>query len=111
MLNLVIYCHLTRLAAEYDLHPVYREEFHDVFSDHQDHAEFGPLMVRMRVVDANGESSMDEDQWEAASMSNTSFTKPFLTHSFRHLYRVCFREAIDQHIILVFLVSYVNHVN
>lgn len=25
-------------------------------------------MVRMKVVDANGESSMDEDQWEAASM-------------------------------------------
>lgn len=37
-------------------------------------------MVRMRVVDSNGESSMDEDQWEAASTSNcTSFAKLFLT--------------------------------
>jgi len=56
------------MAAEYNLHPVYKEEFHDVFSEHQDHSEFGPLLVRMRVVDANGESSMDEDQWEAANI-------------------------------------------
>jgi len=56
------------LAEEYNLHPVYREEFHDVFSEHQEHPEFGPLMVRMRVVDSNGESSMDEDQWEAANI-------------------------------------------
>ncbi|KAG6866085.1 hypothetical protein C0991_008837 [Blastosporella zonata] len=60
------------MAAEYDLHPVYKEEFHQVFSEHQEHPEFGPLMVRMKVVDANGESSMDEDQWEAASSSNLS---------------------------------------
>jgi mRNA (guanine-N7-)-methyltransferase len=56
-----------QMAAEYKLHPVYKEEFHDVFSEHREHPEFGPLMVRMKVVDANGESSMDEDQWEAAS--------------------------------------------
>ncbi|KAG6919996.1 hypothetical protein DXG01_013345 [Tephrocybe rancida] len=55
------------MAAEYDLYPVYKEEFHQVFSEHQEHQEFGPLMVRMKVVDANGESSMDEDQWEAAT--------------------------------------------
>ncbi|KAG6821167.1 hypothetical protein H0H93_005387 [Arthromyces matolae] len=55
------------LAAEYDLYPVYKEEFHHVFSEHQEHQEFGPLMVRMKVVDANGESAMDEDQWEAAN--------------------------------------------
>ncbi|KAF7295089.1 mRNA cap guanine-N7 methyltransferase [Mycena indigotica] len=57
-----------QLAAEYGLHPVYKEEFHDIFSEHQDHPEFGPLMVRMKVVDANGESSMDEAQWEAANI-------------------------------------------
>ena len=56
-----------RLAAEYNLQPVYKEEFHQVFAEHQEHEEFGPLMVRMKVVDSNGESSMDEDQWEAAS--------------------------------------------
>ncbi|KAJ3773850.1 mRNA capping enzyme-domain-containing protein [Lentinula raphanica] len=56
------------LAAEYHLHPLYKEEFHDVFSEHRDHPEFGPLMVRMRVVDNNGETSMDEDQWDAANI-------------------------------------------
>ncbi|KAF5386724.1 hypothetical protein D9615_001830 [Tricholomella constricta] len=57
-----------QMAAEYDLYPVYKEEFHQVFAEHQEHPEFGPLMVRMKVVDANGESSMDEDQWEAANI-------------------------------------------
>lgn len=38
-----------------------------MYEEHQEHQEFGPLLVRMKVVDANGESSMDEDQWEAAS--------------------------------------------
>ncbi|KAJ7632425.1 guanine-N(7)-methyltransferase domain-containing protein [Roridomyces roridus] len=56
------------MAADYGLRPVYKEEFHDVFSEHREHAEFGPLLVRMKVVDANGESSMDEDQWEAANI-------------------------------------------
>lgn len=55
------------MAAEYKLFPVYKEEFHHVFQEHQEH--YKPLMVRMKVVDDNGESSMDEDQWEAASMS------------------------------------------
>ncbi|KAJ7109177.1 mRNA capping enzyme-domain-containing protein [Mycena epipterygia] len=57
-----------QMAAEYGLHPVYKEEFHDIFSEHREHPEFGPLMVRMKVVDANGESAMDEDQWEAANI-------------------------------------------
>ncbi|KAJ7219098.1 mRNA capping enzyme-domain-containing protein [Mycena pura] len=57
-----------QMAAEYGLHPVYKEEFHHIFSEHRDHAEFGPLMVHMKVVDANGESAMDEDQWEAANI-------------------------------------------
>lgn len=57
-----------RLAAEYRLHPLYRQEFHQVFEENQEHSEFGPLMVKMKVVDSNGESAMDEDQWEAASM-------------------------------------------
>ncbi|ETW85458.1 hypothetical protein HETIRDRAFT_311168 [Heterobasidion irregulare TC 32-1] len=56
------------LAAEYGLHPVYKKEFHEVFEEHQGHAEFGPLLERMKVVDKDGESQMDEDQWEAANI-------------------------------------------
>ncbi|EAU88166.2 mRNA capping methyltransferase [Coprinopsis cinerea okayama7 len=56
------------LAAEYDLYPTCKEEFHQVFAQNQDIPEFKNLMVRMKVVDANGESSMDEDQWEAANI-------------------------------------------
>jgi mRNA (guanine-N7-)-methyltransferase len=55
------------MAADYGLHPVYKEEFHQVFEEHQDHPEFKPLLVRMKVVDNEGASAMDEDQWEAAS--------------------------------------------
>lgn len=55
------------MAKEYGMELKYREEFHEVFAEHQEHPEFGPLMLRMKVVESNGESSMDEDQWEAAS--------------------------------------------
>ncbi|KAJ3891371.1 mRNA capping enzyme-domain-containing protein [Lentinula edodes] len=65
---LVHWDNFVSMAAEYDLQLLYKEEFHDVFSEHRDHPEFGPLMVRMRVMDVNGESSMDEDQWEAANI-------------------------------------------
>lgn len=58
-----------RLASSYGLYPTYKEEFHHVFGEHQEDPEFGPLMLKMKVVDENGESSMDEDQWEAASES------------------------------------------
>ncbi|KAJ6623431.1 mRNA capping enzyme-domain-containing protein [Mycena sp. CBHHK59/15] len=57
-----------QMAADYNLYPIYKEEFHEVFDHNREHAEFGPLMVRMKVVDANGESAMDEDQWEAANI-------------------------------------------
>ncbi|KAI0303477.1 guanine-N(7)-methyltransferase [Multifurca ochricompacta] len=57
-----------QLAAEYGLHPVYRKEFHDVFEEFQEHNEFKPLLQKMNVVDANGETEMDEDQWEAANI-------------------------------------------
>lgn len=56
-----------RLAAEYDLRLNYVKEFHEVFSENSDHRDFGPLLQHMKVVDSNGESQMDEDQWEAAS--------------------------------------------
>ena len=45
------------------------KEFHEVFGENQEHKDFGPLLQHMKVVDANGESQMDEDQWEAASTS------------------------------------------
>lgn len=55
------------MASEYRLSPIYKEEFHQVFEEHQEHPEFKPLLERMKVVDADGASAMDEDQWEAAS--------------------------------------------
>ena len=51
---------------------VYKKEFHEIFEEHSEHAEFAPLLQRMHVVDAIGESQMDEDQWEAASTSSWS---------------------------------------
>ena len=41
-----------------------------MFEEHRAHPEFKPLLERMKVVDANGESHMDEDQWDAASRSS-----------------------------------------
>ncbi|KAF7440741.1 mRNA cap guanine-N7 methyltransferase [Pleurotus ostreatus] len=57
-----------QMAAEYHLNLLYMKEFHQVFEEHQEHPEFKPLMLRMKVVDDNGESAMDEDQWEAANI-------------------------------------------
>lgn len=59
------------LAADYSLRPIYKEEFHQIFAEHSEQEEFKELMVRMKVVDANGESAMNEDQWEAASESSS----------------------------------------
>ena len=55
------------MASEYNLELKYRKEFHHVFAEFGDHSEFGPLMQRMKVVNPDGESQMDELQWEAAS--------------------------------------------
>jgi len=57
-----------RLAEEYNLYPVYKKEFHEVFEEFQEHKEFRSLLQKMNVVDANGETEMDEDQWEAANI-------------------------------------------
>ena len=45
-----------------------------MFEEHHEQPEFAPLLQRMHVVDANGESQMDEDQWEAASASFSLFS-------------------------------------
>jgi hypothetical protein len=55
------------LAAEVGLHPVYEAGFHQVYTEHCEHREYGPLLARMKVRNEQGESQMDEDQWEAAS--------------------------------------------
>ncbi|KII88966.1 hypothetical protein PLICRDRAFT_159944 [Plicaturopsis crispa FD-325 SS-3] len=57
-----------QMASEYGLHPVYKKEFHQIFEEHQEDPEFKERLVRMKVVDANYESAMDEDQWEAANI-------------------------------------------
>lgn len=60
---------MRRLANEHGLHLLYKEEFHKIFVAEREHREFKPLLQRMKVVSASGESQMDEDQWEAASTS------------------------------------------
>lgn len=72
------------MAADYGLHLVYKKEFHEVFEEHHGHPEFGPLLERMHVVDAEGESQMDEDQWEAASECSSAVL-PFVLSTFRIL--------------------------
>jgi mRNA (guanine-N7-)-methyltransferase len=43
-----------------------------VFEEFQDHPEFKPLLQKMNVVDGNGETEMNDDQWEAASTLSPS---------------------------------------
>jgi len=57
-----------QLAQEHDLHLVEKKEFHDLFQEEQDHKDYAPLLKRMKVVDDQGDSQMDEDQWEAANV-------------------------------------------
>lgn len=80
---------LHSMAADYGLHVVYKKEFHEVFEEHSEHADFAPLLERMHVVDKNGESQMDEDQWEAASKCIVvNDKKRALIHIGRYLCRV-----------------------
>lgn len=69
------------MASEYKLRLLYRAEFHDIYAEHHEHPEFGPLLQRMKVVDAQGESQMDEDQWEAASELCNIWTRECETNS------------------------------
>lgn len=70
-----------RLAQEYGLHLLYKAEFHDIFEAEREHREYKPLLQRMNVVSASGESQMDEDQWDAASASCLSHPLSILTYS------------------------------
>jgi len=56
------------LAEEHGLQLLERKEFHDIFTEQQNHKDYGPLLKRMKVVDDQGDSQMDEDQWEAANI-------------------------------------------
>lgn len=47
----------------------YRKTFNEVLQEEQSSRDFGPLLSRMGVVDENGQSAMDANQWEAASES------------------------------------------
>ena len=41
--------------------------FNDVLAEEQASRDYGPLLGKMGVINAQGDSAMDEDQWEAAS--------------------------------------------
>lgn len=88
------------MAAEYKLKPIYKKEFHEIFSDNSEHTDFGPLLVRMKVVDRDGESQMDEEQWDAASkhlslLSRLPFSQVLMSLSLtRRLHCFCFREVV-----------------
>ncbi|KAK8861479.1 hypothetical protein IAR55_002300 [Kwoniella newhampshirensis] len=56
------------LAMEYKLRLVYKKPFHDILQEEQGSRDFGPLLGKMGVVNADGESAMDADQWEAANL-------------------------------------------
>jgi len=57
-----------QLALEHNLHLIERKEFHEIFMDERDHRDYGALLKKMKVVNDEGESQMDEDQWEAANL-------------------------------------------
>lgn len=56
------------VASEYGLELVYKKEFHDIFQEESGEPEFATLLKKMKVVDEQGESAMDEDQWDAANV-------------------------------------------
>jgi len=56
-----------RLAQEYGLDLVYYSKFDDIFFEEKENPDFARLMSTMHVINAQGESDMDEEMWEAAS--------------------------------------------
>lgn len=77
---------ISRLAATYDLYPLYRKEFHELFEEFHEHPEFKPLLQKMNVVDANGETEMDDDQWEAVSTSSPCTLRVLLLINLTDIY-------------------------
>lgn len=96
------------LASEYGLNLVWKREFHEIFEDYQSDPEFGPLMVRMRVKNENGESSMTEDQWEAASEAFQFIFGTEADPMHRRVHRVRVREAWLSRILLKYTQEHVE---
>jgi hypothetical protein len=46
---------------------LYHATFHELFEAEREAPEFAMLLQKMRVVTAEGESELTEEQWEAAS--------------------------------------------
>jgi len=65
-----------------------------MFTEFSDHSEFGPLMTRMQVVDGQGDSKMDEEQWEAASESNVMYRRALADTASRYLHWIHLRKTI-----------------
>lgn len=59
---------LLSLAAEYGLSLVFYSPFADIFQDEQENPEFKELMKKMKVINDEGESAMDEDMFEAVNL-------------------------------------------
>jgi len=88
-------CCQNRVASEYSLHPIYKKEFHEVFTENQNDPEFKQLLIKMGVVNPQGESAMDEDQWDAAStFFLLSLGVLTISYFVRYLYCICFPEAL-----------------
>lgn len=58
-----------RLAQEYGLELRFHADFQTVFAEEQGDPYFSNLLRRMKVMDAEGNAEMDEDQLDAASES------------------------------------------
>ncbi|GAA5833883.1 hypothetical protein JCM11251_005998 [Rhodosporidiobolus azoricus] len=56
------------LAAEYSLSLAYCADFQTIFADEQADAAFHELLLRMKVMDEEGNAQMDEDQLDAAML-------------------------------------------
>lgn len=48
---------------------VYRKSFNEILQEEQSSRDFGPLLGKMGVINHEGQSAMDANQWEAASTS------------------------------------------
>jgi mRNA (guanine-N7-)-methyltransferase len=57
------------VAAEYGLELRFQADFQTIFSEEQEDPHFSQLLRKMRVMDAEGNAEMDEDQLDAASAS------------------------------------------
>lgn len=56
------------LAEEYGLECTFKADFQMIFKEERNDLHFSNLLTRMKVVDKNGDTEMNMDQWEACSM-------------------------------------------